>query len=99
MNGDHPLVERDMRVFKDRPDGHRERLATASAFPETFARLASAFGFQFGLAYVFGFDYSRFRRDLVGFAAQPAMRTDRAVRPALFLKVSPRRIYRAESFH
>ncbi len=78
MNRQQPLMERDVRILKNRANGDRELLtagiaviyALADAILGAFARL------QFGSV-----------------IEHTAVRTDRAIRPVYTLDVRPRRIF------
>src|SRR5881394_2101744 len=101
MNSNHPLVKRDMRIFKDSANGNSERLAASGALVETLTRLAYSFGLRryFALGLILFVNLARLWSYLVGFANETTMRTLWAFRPTLRLKIFSGLFYRCESFH
>src|ERR1041385_3311314 len=89
VNGDHPFVERDMRIFEDRANSNSERLAASFTLPQTLTRLAHSFGLRsyFALGLILFVNLALLWSDFVSFTYKATMRTLWAFRPALLLKV------------
>ena len=81
MNCQEPLVKWNMAILKDRSDSDRELLSTASTLPESLAGFLNPLSGSLELGDLFWCFLGR--RELVGFASQSAMGTNRAFRPSL----------------